>query len=234
LPGSTPSLLLRGFFEAHEDPNQVILVANGERLLLNLASEYVTQMLLYYHGRCERDDVFQLRKNSDGEWTMGGFHPLVANPEPELRGYSEKYAAIKDQRLPSELDLAHVRDMTPDAVELLHKASQSISKDTSTSLNASIGKVSVITTIPFDPSSQVHMDLQKECFQNSLAMNKLRFVQFSALLVENVFSRVETAFGDVIISEGPITLQSRIKASNCLEVSLGLLTEDGNFAVKRF
>jgi hypothetical protein len=158
-----------------------------------------------------RVSTFKLMWNA-GEWLLYGCNPFVL-PDPAIRPYSKNYERLMDERTPTGTIVSEVLSSATGACELLRKASQSVSNDSSPSSKAAIGKVSIQANFPFNHDLHEHKQLQNEMLRNSFVMDKLRYFNLTALLFENVVSR----FVDVE-SEGNVRLEARCKQDSSLRV----------------
>ena len=75
-----------------------------------------------------------------------------------------------------------------DSIVTLKKALVLSSKDTSSSFHADIGENSLKTEFPLDKENASHEDLKIEMLQNARLMDKARFLQMSALILQQFFS----------------------------------------------
>lgn len=177
----------------------------------------IAKRLVKYHGDPDNSSNFKIGRINH-TWIMKGCHPCISNSTPRDRPFSQNYNAIEENRKVDPIEMHNASALLPDAFEAIHKASQCISKEVSSSYHARIGYVSLQSSIPFDNESADHTSIEKEMILNSLVMDKMRFLQQTALLVSHVISRVETSISENTFPDGSMAVSSRFKTDACVEV----------------
>ena len=219
-PGKRPHLLFEGYFVPCEgDARNAMLVSLMSEYQFEFASENIAKRMLERHGNSVKPGIFRIEKDSEGVWLMKGVHPLVPTTDPKPRLFSLNHQRLKGERTPEADSALQTRIMAPDGMELLHKASRSSSTLTSPSRKAEVGVVSLKVSFVIDEEDDLHKEIIKEMQVNALVMNKMRYLQYTAVLLEHVISRMH-----VSLSKCPdinnLILKSRFTNDYTLEVSL--------------
>jgi hypothetical protein len=147
---------------------------------------------------------------------LKGIHSLVPTTDPNPRPFSSNHQRLKEERTPAEDSSNNTMMMLQDAMEVLHKASQSSSSSLiSCSPKADVGSVSLKVPI----KSDVEGKMIEEMRTNELVMNKARFHNQTAILFLRAISCVHKSL-ECLSEDNDLILKSRFKKDFGLEVCL--------------
>jgi hypothetical protein len=215
-PGKRPHLLYAASFtRCEDDPSSAVMKSIESSLTLRFESPDIVTRLLRYHGDVRKKGMIRIEKQGGVEkrWLLKGIHPLVPTTDPNPRHFYSNHQRLNQKRTPAEESSNNTMMMLPDAVEVLHKASQSSS--ISCSPKADAGCASLKVPIKAD----VEGKMIKEMRTNALVMNKARFLNQTAILFLRAISCVHKSF-DCLSEDNDLILKSRFKKDFSLEVCL--------------
>ncbi len=184
-------------------------------LLCLFGKRSIVKRLLIRHGDSDREKIFRIEQDTGGKWFMKGVHPLVPTSSPNPRPSSKSFESLREDRTPCAKSSSETNSMVPDAIESLHKASQSSSSLVSSSPKADMGTSSIKYSIPINTPAEISKEMIAEMEINSLVMDKLRFITQSSILLMHVISRLHATLPQSMKS---IIVKSRYKINACAEV----------------
>jgi hypothetical protein len=217
-PGKRPHLLYEASFTRCEnDPSSAVMQSSESSLTFRFESPDIVTRLLRRHGDEGKKAMIRIEKEGGVKerWLMKGIHPLVPTTDPNPRPFSSYHPRLKVERTSTEDSSNHTRMMLPDAVEVLHKASQSSSSLISSSKKADVGSVSLKVPIKADVEGKMIQEMRT----NALVMNKARFQNQAAILFLRAISCMHKSIA-CLCEDNDLILKSRFKKDFSLEVCL--------------
>jgi hypothetical protein len=217
-PGKRPHLLYEASFtRCEDDPSSAVMKSSESSLTFRFESPDIVTRLLRRHGDEGKKAMIRIEKEGGVKerWLLKGIHPFVPTTDPNPRPFSSNHQRLKEERTPTEDSSNHTRMMLPDAVEVLHKGSQSSSSLISCSKKADVGSVSLKVPIKADVEGKMIQEMRT----NALVMNKARFQNQAAILFLRAISCMHKSIA-CLCEDNDLILKSRFKKDFSLEVCL--------------